>query len=116
MIRLEQTLQAWENEDFTAIFKQELARLTVDQLPLQQGLTKGSHVTADPITVLVNHVAELHHVIRIRVGIFYQSVIAGCSCADDPTPVDVLNEYCEMQLEIDKTNANTVVTLVSESV
>ena len=32
--------------------------------------------------------------LRVKAGIFYTGIIAGCSCADDPTPIDELNEYC----------------------
>ena len=44
----------------------------------------------------------------------YSGIIAGCSCADNPTPVSELNEYCEVQLEIDKKTAETKVALLPE--
>ena len=112
MIRLEQALQAWGTPDFKAVLKQEVALLSADQLPLQQGLTSGNYVTADPVTVMINSVVEMESIIRVRMGIFYQGVLGGCSCADDPTPTSASNEYCEMQLEIDKINAQTAVTLI----
>lgn len=111
MIRLDQTLLAWGTPDFKAILKQEVARVA-DQLPLQQGLSSGNYVTDDPVTVMVNSVAEMENSIRVRVGIFYQGMLGGCSCADDPTPTSESNEYCEMQLDIDKTTAATAVTLI----
>ena len=52
--------------------------------------------------------------IRVKAGIFYKGIIAGCSCADDPTPAGENNEYCEVQLDIDKTTANTTVELLSD--
>jgi hypothetical protein len=39
-------------------------------------------------------------------------VIAGCSCADDPTPTNELDEFCELQLDIDKLTAVATVTLL----
>jgi hypothetical protein len=35
--------------------------------------------------------------IQVKAGLLYTGIIVGCSCADDPTPVDEINEYCEMQ-------------------
>ena len=52
--------------------------------------------------------------IRVKAGIFYTGIIAGCSCADDPTPIDELNEYCVVQLDIDLATADTTVTLLDE--
>ena len=114
MIRLDKALRAWGTPGFAAALKQEIEQLAADELPLQQGLSTGSHVTDAPITVLINSVAELQDVISVQAGIFYRSVIAGCSCADDPTPISENNEYCEVRLDIDKTSAATEVVLVTE--
>lgn len=113
MIRLDKALSAWGAPDFAAVLKQEIAQLGADQLPLQQGLSTGNYVTADPITVMIHSVAEMENVIRVKAGIFYQGVIGGCSCADDPTPTSESNEYCEVQLDIDKATAITAVALVA---
>lgn len=114
MIRLDKALHAWGTPDFEAVLKQEIAQLDAGQLPLQQGLSTGNYVTADPLTVVINSVAEMEEVIRVKAGIFYKSVIGGCSCADDPTPISENNEYCEVQLDIAKATADTVVMLVTE--
>jgi hypothetical protein len=58
--------------------------------------------------------ADEGNTIRARAGIFYTGIIAGCSCADDPTPVNEENEYCEVQLDIDKATAATTVILLAE--
>lgn len=115
MIRLENALRAWRTPDFVETLKQEIMQLGPDRLPLQQGLSFGSHVADTPITVMISSVVEREDVIRVRAGIFYQSIIAGCSCADDPTPISELNEYCEVQLDINKSSANTGITLVATS-
>lgn len=112
MIRLDQALRAWGTPAFAAVLKRELVQCA-EQLPLQQGLSISSSVSAAPITVMINGVAEIENVIRVRAGIFYQGVAGGCSCADDPTPVSENNEYCEVQLDIDKTSAATAVVLIS---
>jgi hypothetical protein len=114
MIRLDKVLRALGTPCFEAVLKQEIAQLGTDHLPLQQGLSTGNYVAAGPITVVINSIAEMDDLIRVIAGIFYQGVIGGCSCADDPTPTSEINEYCEVLLEIDKATAATAVTLVTE--
>ena len=113
MIRLDKSLRAWGKAEFEAILKREVEELGADHLPLQQGLTVSSHVSDSPFTMMIHRVAETEYLIRIKAGIFYQGIIAGCSCADDPTPVNENNEYCEVQLDIDKTTAATEVALIN---
>lgn len=47
--------------------------------------------------------------IVVRAGVFFAGVIAGCSCADDPTTIDRLPEYCELRLSIDPSDAATLI-------
>ena len=54
---------------------------------------------------------DMNNVI-ITAGLFYTGVIAGCNCADDPTPADENNEYCEVLLRINKITALTTVSLI----
>jgi hypothetical protein len=103
----DRSLQAWGGADFEAILKQEIAQLGADHLPLQQGLSSSNYVADGPITVMIHNVAELENVLRIRVGILYQGIISGCSCADDPTPISENNEYCELQIDINMISAAT---------
>ena len=114
MIRLDKSLHAWGTPDFEAVLKREIAQLGADQLPLQQGLAISSTVTTDPITVIINRVTELENVLRVNAGILYKGMAGGCSCADDPTPDNENNEYCVVQLDIDKATAATAVALVTE--
>ena len=111
MIRLDRALKAWGRPAFEATLKQQIEQLDAEQLPLQQGMSAGSYALAEPVTATILSATELEHVIRVKAGIFFSSVIAGCSCADDPTPVDKMVEYCEVLLDIDKASAVTTVTL-----
>jgi hypothetical protein len=77
-------------------------------------LALSSHVTDRPFQAMVVGVREAPGVIRVKAGIFYTGVIAGCSCADDPTPIDEQNEYCVVQLDIDRATADATVTLLAE--
>ena len=111
MIKLERSLRVWGTPDFEDSLKHELAQVGAEQLPLQHALTTGNYVADAPVTITINSITEMPKVIRVRAGIFFQSVIGGCSCADDPTPVSEINEYCEALLEIDKTTADTVIMI-----
>ena len=113
MMQLNKALRAWGTANFQTVLKQEIAQLGADHLPLQQGLSGGNYVTDDPIMVAINSVTETEKVIRVTAGIFYQGLMGGCSCADDPTPTSESNEYCTVQLDIDKKTAATVVMLVT---
>jgi hypothetical protein len=112
MIRLTQSLSAWGTPEFEAVLKREIAQLGGDRLPLQQGLSTSSYVVEGELDVLIHGASEDAGVIRVQAGIFYKGIVAGCSCADDPTPVDENSEYCEVQVEIDKATAEATVTLL----
>jgi hypothetical protein len=83
----------------------------VEQLPLQQGLSQGSRAISDDAQVMILAVEHAGERLVVRFAVFYSAVIAGCSCADDPTPLDVVSEYCEMQADIDVGSAQAVVRL-----
>lgn len=114
MIRLHKALAAWGTPDFEAVLKREVAQLGADHLPLQQGLSGSNHIADEPVSVLINSIAEMGDAVRVRAGIFYKGVLSGCSCADDPGPPGESNEYCEVLLDIDKETAATEVVLITE--
>jgi len=114
MIKLCKSLAAWGTPGFSATLKQELAQLGADQLPLQKGLSTGNYVSNAPITVMILNIVGEEKMIRVKTGIFFQGIIGGCSCTDDPTPASDINEYCEIQLDIDRNSALTEVTLLVE--
>lgn len=114
MIKLVQSRDAWGTPDFKATLKRELEQLNPLLLPLQEGLSTGSHALDNNVEIMVLNFSETDDCIHARAGIFYQSIIAGCSCADDPTPVDEVNEHCEVELDINKLTAETTVKLIGE--
>lgn len=114
MIRLPNSLNVWGTPEFEAVLKQEIEQLDASALPLQQGLSVSSHVTDRPFQAMIIGASEDVGLLRVKAGIFYTGMIAGCSCADDPTPIDELNEYCVVQFDIDTTTAETTVTLLAE--
>lgn len=114
MIRLPKSLNAWGTPEFKDVIRQEIAQMDATELPLQQGLTRSSHVTERPIQAMLLGATEDAGLLRVKAGIFYTGIIAGCSCADDPTPIDELNEYCVVRFDIDMKTAATTVTLLEE--
>ncbi len=112
MIRLTKVLNAWGVSDFKETLKHEVESMDADLLPLQQGLSQSSYTSGENFCVIVLDVSEESDFIRAKTGIFYTGIIAGCSCADDPTPVNEITEYCEVQFDINKKTADTVVTLL----
>jgi hypothetical protein len=104
MPRLPQALAAWGTPDFAAVLKRELEAAGPAALPLQQCLTASSYALDTGCSVMVLGAAAEGETIRARVGVFFHGVIAGCSCADDPTPVEPQQEYCELEVRIDRTS------------
>ena len=114
MIRLVDVLNAWRTPEFSKILKAAIEGMDSSQLPLQQGLATTSYALDTRLKAMIISATEERDFIRARVGIFYSGIIAGCSCADDPTPVDEQNEYCVVQLDIDKRTADTRITLLRD--
>ena len=112
MIRLTKSLKAWGTTNFADILKTEVEQVKADALPLQQGLALSSYVTDSQHKAVIMNVFEEADFISVRAGIFYSGIIAGCSCADDPTPTSEQTEYCEVQFAINKMTGETSVVLL----
>jgi len=115
MIKLPLSLQAWGTKDFEPVLKIEVGKLDANLLPLQQGLKYSSMANAENLSVVVLNTAEDEDELKVSAGLFYTGIIAGCNCADDPSPVDEINEYCEVLFCIDKTTAITTVSLIDST-
>jgi hypothetical protein len=113
MLYLPLSLQAWNTSSFDAVFKKEICALNAETLPLQQGLSGSSYASADDLSVTILKIETDDTSIFVKAGLFYTGIIAGCSCADDPAPLDENNEYCEVIFSINKKTAETTVSLVS---
>ncbi len=114
MMRLARSLAAWNSSCFKEVLKEELEQLGPAQLPLQQGVSATSVALDDGFGVTVISAREEPGCIRAKVGVFFSGIVAGCSCADDPTPVEPQPEYCEVLLTIDRSTAATSVALVDD--
>lgn len=104
-MHLPDSARAWGATDFPAVFKRELAA-HADELPLQQALSGTSAVADESITVLLLDAWTDETTLHVKAGIFFAGILAGCSCADDPTPVEPQTEYCELQVAIERATGN----------
>ncbi len=113
MPRLIGSVRAWGTPGFRDTLRGEIEALGAAGLPLQQGLTKGSYAVDRDLQASILGVDEGPGALRVRAGLFYAGVIAGCSCADDPTPVEEQPEYCEVEILIDRATGEATLALVS---
>ena len=107
-------MSALNDPEFKTVLKEEIEQLDASVLPLQQGMSHSSYVSGDKFNVMILGVSEDADYLHVKTGIFYSGVIAGCNCADDPTPVDEQPEYCEIEFNIDKTRAEATIRLLSD--
>lgn len=115
MILFPEALAAWNSAAFNATIKDEIEHLDVDLLPLEQGLSRSSHVSADRVGATILRVEEENGRIRVKAGLLYAGIIAGCACADDPTPEDELAEYCEVWFDINAATGEAEVSPVTDA-
>ncbi len=113
MIQLHTIPQGPLDADFKATFKQAIEQLTHDQLKLQKGLEHTSVVSHDdPFSAVIIRIDEHENSVEVKAGIFFSGIIGGCSCADDPTPPDTLQEYCERLFVVDRASGEAGVKLL----
>ncbi len=114
MIELTEAIKALEGPHFKRIFKQAIDSLDPALLPLQQVLCHSSYVGTTPHKAVILSSIEEPDQLKIKCGIFYGGIIAGCQCADDPSPADECQEYCEVMILIDKASCAAKITLLEE--
>lgn len=112
MPKFDRALQAWNSDSFAQVFAQQVAQLPPAQLPLQHALSQGNYPSDRPVTVTILKVSDEPATLRVKAGLFFTSLIAGCQCADDPSSPDELNEYCEVEFAIAKDSALTHINLL----
>ncbi|MCU7835245.1 MAG: glucosamine--fructose-6-phosphate aminotransferase [gamma proteobacterium symbiont of Taylorina sp.] len=108
MIKLTQSLNCWGTEQFSGTLKQELENLDKGSIPLHLATTQGGLVDDSNISALINHCTENEKFLIIKIGIFFNEIIAGCNCNDEPVSD---NTYCEFLVSIDKNTAETSFSL-----
>lgn len=114
MLFLPLSVQAWGSDDFASTIKKEVCSLDADLLPLQQGLQYSSYAICDQLSMSILNICHDDEIITVKAGLFYNGVIAGCSCSDDPTPTDVTTEYCDVIFCINRNTTEASVELVAD--
>lgn len=114
MINLEKIVCKWGLPEFELLIKSELEHMSIKELPLQQGLSTSNFALDDELNIIIIKTSDSDNTITVKVGVFYFGIISGCSCADDPGPVEKQNEYCEVQLDINKISGETRVKLLAD--
>ncbi len=112
MLSLTHSAQAWDTPDFNKTLKAEICNLDASLLPLQQALAQSSYTEGNNRNVVILKMEDDSNYIFAKIGVFYTGIIPGCACSDDPTPDNEYNEYCELQLKIDKSTGNSEVELL----
>lgn len=112
MAHFSAAISAWKTDDFAFRLSEAVTALGVRGLPLQKALTQGSVALDDDMMVRLLRAEELVGQLRVHVSVQYTSMITGCSCADDPTPLSVLPEYCELILLIDRDSGRAEIQLL----
>jgi len=105
MIDMHRTLRAYGSPDFETTLRRDLLQAGPEALGLQQALRAGSIALEDDLGVMLLSARESPTRLDLHLGLFYTSMVAGCSCADDPTPVGRNTEYCEVDLQIERATA-----------
>jgi len=113
--RLPDSLAAWGTSLFEETLKREVGELSGEVLPLQAALTHGSYASDRVSGVIVLSTSESADSVIIKAGLHFTGIIAGCSCADDPTPNNQTVEYCEVRIEIDRQSAGASISLLADA-
>ena len=109
---LAESLRAWGTPGFSTVMKQALERLQPGQLPLENTLQYGSYVNHDSISVMIIRAGEKDGVVDVLAGLFFTSMLTGCSCADDPSSDVEYSEYSELQISFNLASNDVTISFV----
>ncbi len=113
-INLLAELKVWGTAEFANQLKATLEKMSVTQLPLQRALSFSNIALDTNIKAILLATAENENQLLVKVGLFYTGLVSGCHCADDPSPMEEQNEYCEVQLNIDKHSGDASIELLAD--
>ena len=113
-LTLPETCTAWSQPDFGTVLLTELRQTGALPGLLQQGLSRGSHVLTDDVALLVLQRSEQGDALQVKAGLSYFSIIPGCACEADPTPMSELPEYVELGIAIRRSDAVATLALLDD--
>jgi hypothetical protein len=101
MMRLPRSLAAWGSDAFPATLADEVGTLYPTEVPLHR-LASTGHALDTRLSVTLIGSRETDEGIGVRLGIFFEEILPGCSCGDEPEPRPA---YGELVVHIDKASA-----------
>lgn len=104
-------LNNWNTDLFNQSLKNELQNLKPGALPLHLGTTQGGMVDDSNISASIINSSDDDNFIQAKVGVFFNEIIGGCNCDDDPASE---NTYCEIRVSIEKQTAETTFTVITD--
>ncbi len=114
MLTLPAAHSAWAQPDFGAVLLAELQQTGALIGPLQQGIRHGSHALTDDVSLMVLQRSEGDDDLQVKAGLSYFSIIPGCACEADPTPMSELPEYVELRVSIRRTDSAATLELLDD--
>ncbi len=112
MTKLTQTLQHWDTELFNQCLKLEIKTIESGVIPLQKATTQGGIVNESNLGITVLSHKENTNTINVHIGLFFTEIVPSCSCGDEPLEI---NNYCELELSINKSTAEANFTLIDDT-
>ena len=104
-----QSLRSWQSSGFSRSLKSEIEGLPAGALPLAKGTRQGGRVDDSEISATIISCSDRGDCIEARVGVFFNELVGGCSCGDEPF---VANTYCELRVAIDKASAEATFAVI----
>ncbi len=115
MIALPRTHQALaEGAALKPALRQDLRALDERALPLQQALRQGSIAVADKLDVMILDCRDSDHGWDIRCTVFFHGIVAGCQCADDPSPEERIDESAQLRIRLSRRDGSAVIRLLDD--
>ena len=111
MAKLDIAMQHWNTDEFPEALVRELQALHPDVLLLHKAGNWGGPRDSDDFNITVLNITNDEQQVHARIGVFFTEIIAGCSCGDEPAPI---NGYCELLLRINKSTAETQIEIVQQ--
>ena len=109
-VQLPECLSCADDAEFASSLKAAITQLPPGSLPLHLATTQGGLVDDSNLGVTVLGSQRQHNTIVARIGVFFDEIVGGCNCHDDPVTV---NSYCTLQVSIDVDSADTRFQLIN---
>ena len=113
-LRLHSALNAWGCADFPQVLRDDLLGNDALFNPLQRAMAHGSYALVEESTFMVLRTADDGLALQIDAAVSYASIIPGCACEADPTPMSELPECATLRIRIDRGTAEATVHLLAD--